>query len=75
MTPVWLANFIPYLNPQKTLFLDFSVTEERYGGVSMFVPRDPYSVYSSYRQTARSQNETISRMKWYEAAGLDRLGW
>lgn len=75
VTPVWLANFIPYLDSRNTEFRDFSVTEERYGGVSMFVPRDPNTVYYTYRETVRSQNSTISRMKWYEAAGLDRLGW
>lgn len=91
MAPVWLANFISYSSSARDEFLHFTVTEERYGGINMFVPQDPEAAYSKcmeetwnpvrykmaplWRSTARSQNETISRMKWYEAAGLDRLGW
>ncbi|MBQ9357303.1 MAG: hypothetical protein IJT98_08465 [Prevotella sp.] len=91
MAPVWLANFVGYSSSVRDEFLHFTVTEERYGGMSMFVPQDPdvayqrcmeetwntdrYRMASTWRSTAKSQNEMISRMKWYKAAGLDRLGW
>lgn len=89
MAPIWLANFVPYVDKTYTSFRDFTVTEERYGGVSMFVPQDPEIVYTDYlikspgaynmasycRNAARLQNERISRMQWYEAIGLNQLGW
>lgn len=44
----------------------FTVTEEKYGGVSMFVP--------SYLQRT-SNNIYIQRMGWYYAAGYNEIGW
>ena len=44
----------------------FTVTEEKYGGVSMFVP--------TYIQQS-SDNKYIQRMGWYYAAGYADIGW
>ena len=50
-------------------YYDFQVTEETYGGASMFVPQSPYvDDYSSY-------NSNIRKMAWYYAAGLSDVGW
>ncbi len=70
MTTVWMANHVAYLDSwTKTSFRDFEVTEERYGGVNMFVPQN------SQEDKKKHQNERISRMQWYSAAGLKDLGW
>jgi len=56
MATWWSTNMIWYY-----LFSDFTVTEETYHGVSMFVPQDPaggnYALY----------NEQIKQMEWYRA--------
>ena len=75
MTTVWMANFVPYLDSKGTLFRDFDVTEEHYGGVSMFVPQDPETVSYSYRSLIEKQNQNIRKMQWYNATGLEALGW
>ena len=69
MAEVWLANHIPYLDKSETMFRDFNVTAERYGGVSMFVPQNRYTTF------IQRQNERIKKMEWYSAAGLSQLGW
>lgn len=69
MTEVWLANHIPYLDKSETMFRDFNVTAERYGGISMFVPQNRYTTF------IQRQNERIKKMEWYSAAGLSQLGW
>lgn len=69
MAEVWLANHIPYLDKSETMFRDFNVTAERYGGVSMFVPQNRYTTF------IQRQNERIKKMEWYSAAGLSLLGW
>ena len=71
-TTIWMANFVPYLDAFRDVpqfFRDFEVTEERYGGVSMFVPQN------SAASNIKKQNDRISQMQWYKAAGLDELGW
>lgn len=75
MTTVWMANHIMYYPNTEKQFMDFIVTEERYGGVSMYVPQDPSSVNVRYRKSVELQNNNISRMQWYTVAGLDKLGW
>ena len=68
--PVWMANHVPYLSAWSSdVFRDFEVTEERFGCVNMFVPQN------STTKNKRQQNERISQMQWYKAAGLDELGW
>ena len=69
MTEVWMANHVDFLDYAETMFRDFEVTEENYGGVSMFVPQN--KSLSFYRE----QNERIKEMQWYTAAGLNELGW
>jgi len=44
----------------------FEMTEERYGGVSMFIPQ------LNYRGT---DNTDIQQMAWYYAAGYKEIGW
>ena len=44
----------------------FTVTEEKYGGVSMFVP--------TYIQQT-TDNKYIQQMQWYKAAGYNEIGW
>lgn len=75
MATVWMAMHVAYLDSRESIFRDFDVTEERYGGVNMFVPQDVSSLIYKYQDNAKRQNEHISEMKWYQAAGLDRLGW
>lgn len=72
MTTVWMANFVPYLDSYRETpqtFRDFEVTEERYGGVNMFVPQN------SAASIITKQNERITQMQWYKAVGMDELGW
>ena len=61
MSNYWHANTI--------YFSDFTVTEERYGGVSMFFPLEKYAT------SHNNYNETIKRMSWYYAVGWPELGW
>lgn len=65
-TSRWRANYV--------YFSDFFITEQRYGGVNMYVPQDENYV-RSYRDDVALQNKNIHRMQWYHAAGLDELGW
>jgi hypothetical protein len=44
----------------------FTVTEEKFGGVSMFVP-------TYYQQM--TDNRYIQQMQWYYAAGYSDIGW
>lgn len=45
-------------------FGDFTMTEEKYGGMSMFVPRPIYDTYG------QDWNWTISQMQWFYAVGM-----
>ena len=47
-------------------YAGFEVTEEKFGGVSMFVPQ--------YYQIT-TNNKTIRQMGWYYAAGYADVGW
>ena len=66
-SPRWRARYVS--------FVDFEISEQRYGGLNMYVPQDPSSLYQNYAETAEMQASTISRMQWYQAAGLDKVGW
>ena len=47
-----------------TFYTDFEMTEEKYHGVSMFVPQDPTIEYGEkYLQ----MNEDITRLQWFSA--------
>ena len=48
----------------RLVTFDFDVTEERFGGMSMFVPLDIYD------DNGYDFNRTIGRMSWYHAAGV-----
>lgn len=48
-------------------YSDFTITEEKYHGVSMFVPQDPKT--GCYR----ALNEDIKQLAWYDAVGLNVL--
>lgn len=50
-------------------YKDFTMTEEGYGGVSMYVPQDPA------KETDDNYNKAIRNTSWYEAVGLSDLGW
>lgn len=50
-------------------FSDFNNTEEKYGGVSMFIKVEPTTSF------LRSLNNDISRMEWYTAVQLYDFGW
>ncbi|MBR1447192.1 MAG: hypothetical protein IJ588_00380 [Prevotella sp.] len=50
-------------------FSDFTATEEKYGGMSMFVYQQPSTTF------LKSLNDNISQMGWYEAARLSTFGW
>lgn len=52
-----------------TLYPDYEVTEERFGGISMFIPLE------RYEDTLIKYNETINQMAWYYAVGWPELGW
>ena len=54
---------------------DFTASEERYGGVSMYVPMDASKYSSDIRDVIDIQNKNIHKMAWYQAAGLADLGW
>lgn len=76
MTTYWMANHVAFQDPfTQSIFRDFTVTDERYGGVSMYVPQDPATIYYNYRDLITKMNADIKRMQWYSAAGLDKLGW
>jgi len=53
---------------------DFSMEEERYGGVSMFVPQNP-NKRSKFTSFYDGMNKNISQMAWYNAARLYEFGW
>lgn len=60
MVTRWMANHVKFT---------FEVTEQRYGGVSMFVPQNPWNTFFD------DLNNTISNMQWYNAARLHSFGW
>ena len=50
----------------RYIYSDFEMTEEKYHGVSMYVPQDPSTEYGTYY--ARN-NEDIKQLKWYQSVG------
>lgn len=50
-------------------FSEFNNTEEKYGGMSMFIKKRPTTSF------LQSLNDNIDRMQWYEAAHLSDFGW
>jgi hypothetical protein len=81
-TDVWMANHIIYSDKTQKAFLDFTPTEERYGGLGMFVPQtdtDASWWNPAYRinlgVTMSYLNNEIENMQWYKAAKLADVGW
>jgi len=62
MAKKWMTD--PSFDPWNYYFTDFTMTEERFGGVSMFVPQSPF--IGDYAKV----NFDIGNMGWYYAAGL-----
>ena len=50
----------------RYIYSDFEMTEEKYHGVSMYIPQDPSTEYGKYY--ARN-NEDIKQLKWYQSVG------
>ena len=65
MASRWMTN-------NQVRFADFTMTTERYGGVSMFIPQQ---IPSSNYMAGHCYNEAIRKTSWYRAAGLNELGW
>ena len=86
---VWMANHVKHSDSEGRVFAEFKPTEERMGGLGMFVPqRDSdaakwdnqqyfYKVYylSNLDMSMSRMNSNIKGMQWYEAARLADLGW
>ena len=47
-------------------YSDFEMTEERYHGVSMYIPQDANTEYGIYYA---QNNEDIKQLKWYQSVG------
>ena len=50
-------------------FLDFTVTPEKMGCMSMFFPME------KYEHTSHPYNTDIKKMQWYQAVGWSTVGW
>ena len=46
------------------IYSDFEITEEKYHGVSMYIPQDPNTEYGKYYA---QNNEDIKQLKWYQS--------
>ena len=66
MATRWMTNVVPRYGSWMTFYGDFEVTEDKYGGVSMFIPQWKFQY---------THNETIKQMGWYYAAGYSDIGW
>lgn len=83
MSPVWLSSggysyydaHVPYTDRSQSEFRDFTMTEERYGGISMYVPQSTIEMTTRDRTFQQEQSKTINLMQWYKAAGLDTFRW
>lgn len=80
---VWMASHVAYKSLYEQYeFLEFTPTEERMGGMGMFVPQKDADINwwpSMYIQNlgfGMSQlNSKVKDMQWYEAARLSDMGW
>lgn len=81
--PVWMANHIVMKSIYSDEFRDFEVTEERYGGLGMFIPQDVerlntldyYKVIRVSGFDIKDLNSQIKLTQWYKAARFNELGW
>lgn len=51
-------------------FSDYTITADRFGGISMFVPLAAYA-----GRGIPYFNETIKKLSWYYAVGAESVGW
>ena len=82
MATVWMANHVRYKGYfDHNTFMDFTVTEDRFGGLGMYVPQQASSITAAEYQPKRLTfsidrlNTSIRKMQWYNAAGLNEIGW
>ena len=52
-------------------FSDFTSTDEKYGGMSMYIPRTFYDLYAY----SDNYNSTYNKMQWYWTVGWNSYGW
>ena len=50
----------------RIAYTDFEMTQEKYHGVSMYIPQNPNNEYGKYYT---QNNEDIKQLKWYQAIG------
>ncbi len=50
-------------------FNDFTITEEKFGGMSMFFP------LAKYASASHNYNKDIHKLAWYYAVGWSAFGW
>ena len=72
MSTFWHANSIES-NLSDKKFVDFEVTEESFGGVSMFFPLTKYDNIQD--KTYYNYNQDIKKMQWYYAVGWPDVDW
>lgn len=78
---VWMATHIEYKSQYE--FMNFTPTEERMGGIGMFLPqRDfdtrwwPSRYITHWGSLSMSKlNSKVKEMQWYSAARLSDMGW
>lgn len=83
MATVWMSGggyyyydrHVPFTDYSETVFRDFKVTENHFGGVSMFSPQNTIKLIARDKAYQEKQSKNISQMQWYTAAGYDALGW
>ena len=59
-TDSWITN-----RDWDTYYGEFTMTEDKYSGVTMYIPQSTSSAY----------NNLIKKMGWYYAAGYNEVGW
>ena len=50
----------------RYIYSDFEMTEEKYHGVSMYIPQDSNTEFGKYYA---QNNENIKQLAWYQAVG------
>ena len=66
MADTWMTNLVPSWGIWNDFYGDFEMTEEKYGGVSMFIPQ---------WKSQTTDNINIKQFGWYYAAGYESVGW
>ena len=66
MAKEWMTWIVPFYGSWGRFYGDFEMTEEKFSGVSMFVPQ--------YKEQS-DNNKDIKNTSWYYAAGYQDIGW